>query len=75
MGGYSSSEDQVVQSFALQNRKAMKLTNLHSRETIKKFTVVTYGKDLALELGQDVPEVYGGKGKDLSHAITPKTDG
>ena len=36
-----------------------------SKETIKKFTVLTYGKDLAAELGPSVPEVYGGKGGKL----------
>lgn len=43
---------------------AMKL--VMSKETVQKFTVVTYGKDLARELGQGVPEAYGGKGPDLA---------
>ena len=45
----------------------------HEQETARKMTVVTYGKDLAEELGPSVPEVYGGKGPDLaSSAKTPK---
>ena len=32
-----------------------------SAETTRKFTVVTYAKDLARELGEGVPEEYGGK--------------
>lgn len=31
------------------------------KETIKKFTVLSYGNQLAGELGGNVPEVYGGK--------------
>ena len=36
-----------------------------SKETIQKFTVLTYGKELAGELGDSVPEEYGGKGGNL----------
>lgn len=36
-----------------------------SKETVKKFTVLTYGKDLAAELGKGVPTVYGGEGPPL----------
>lgn len=32
-----------------------------AKETAKKFTVLSYGKELAGELGEGVPEVYGGK--------------
>lgn len=39
-----------------------------SRETVRKFTVLSYGKDLAAELGTDIPEVYGGRGKPLEKA-------
>lgn len=42
---------------------AMKM--VMSVETAKKFTVLTYGKDLALELGKDVPVVYGGENGSL----------
>lgn len=35
------------------------------KETVKKFTVLTYGKDLAAELGKGVPAVYGGDGPPL----------
>lgn len=49
---------------------AMKL--VLSKETVKKFTVLTYGKDLAAELGQSVPEVYGGKGGKLEDAEQPR---
>ena len=52
---------------------AMKL--VMSKETAQKLTVVTYGKDLAAELGQNVPEAYGGKGPDLNASSrTPKLD-
>ncbi|KAI9699532.1 MAG: Non-classical phosphatidylinositol transfer protein (PITP) [Bogoriella megaspora] len=47
-----------------------------SKETVQKFTVLTYGKDLAGELGQGVPEEYGGKGGSLqSIGQTMKTEG
>ena len=36
-----------------------------SKETIQKFVVLTYGKELAEELGDGVPEEYGGKGGNL----------
>ncbi|EOD47217.1 putative phosphatidylinositol transporter protein [Neofusicoccum parvum UCRNP2] len=35
------------------------------KETIKKFTVLSYGNQLAAELGPQVPEVYGGKAATL----------
>jgi len=42
-----------------------------SKETVKKFTVFSYGEYLATELGQGVPKVYGGKAGDLeSSAMT-----
>jgi hypothetical protein len=31
-----------------------------AKETAKKFTVLSYGNQLAIELGKDIPEVYGG---------------
>lgn len=43
-------------------------------ETMKKITVVTYAKDLAKELGEGVPEAYGGKGPALTTGTMPKTD-
>lgn len=36
-----------------------------AKETVKKFTVLTYGNQLAAELGSSVPEVYGGRGASL----------
>jgi phosphatidylinositol transfer protein SFH5 len=36
-----------------------------SKETIQKFTVLTFGKELAGELGDGVPEEYGGKAGSL----------
>jgi hypothetical protein len=36
-----------------------------AKETAKKFTVLSYGNQLASELGPNVPEVYGGKTGDL----------
>jgi len=41
-----------------------------SKETVKKFTVLSYGEYLAAELGQGVPQVYGGKGGDLETSAT-----
>ncbi|KAH7045794.1 phosphatidylinositol transfer protein SFH5 [Macrophomina phaseolina] len=35
------------------------------KETIQKFTVLSYGNQLAGELGANVPEVYGGKASTL----------
>jgi len=35
------------------------------RETVKKFTVMSYGNQLFKELGLGVPEIYGGKGSSL----------
>lgn len=53
---------------------AMKL--VMSKDTAQKLTVVTYGKDLATELGQSVPEAYGGKGSDLTASSqTPNLTG
>ena len=42
---------------------AMKL--FVAKETVKKFTVLSYGEQLANELGPEVPVVYGGKGESL----------
>jgi len=42
---------------------AMKL--FVAKETVKKFTVLSYGEQLANELGPEVPVVYGGKGDNL----------
>ncbi|KAK6345719.1 Non-classical phosphatidylinositol transfer protein (PITP) [Orbilia javanica] len=40
--------------------------------TVKKFRVLSYGKELAAELGDAVPEVYGGKGvKELKELGDP----
>ncbi|KAF3928636.1 Patellin-4 [Arthrobotrys entomopaga] len=40
--------------------------------TVKKFKVMSYGKDLQSELGDEIPEVYGGKGvKDLKDLGEP----
>ncbi|KAK6500994.1 Non-classical phosphatidylinositol transfer protein (PITP) [Arthrobotrys conoides] len=40
--------------------------------TVKKFRVLSYGKELAAELGDAVPEVYGGKGvKDVKELGDP----
>jgi hypothetical protein len=36
-----------------------------AKETAKKFTVLSYGNQLAVELGPDVPKVYGGTKGDL----------
>ncbi|KAF2803832.1 CRAL/TRIO domain-containing protein [Mytilinidion resinicola] len=36
-----------------------------SKETVKKFTVLSYGEQLAAELGPGIPEVYGGKAAGL----------
>ncbi|CAI6340576.1 unnamed protein product [Periconia digitata] len=44
--------------------QAMKL--IVAKETVKKFTVLSYGNQLAVDLGQGIPEVYGGAGKELS---------
>lgn len=52
---------------------AMKL--ILSKETVKKFTVLSYGSYLAGELGEGVPEAYGGKGKPLEGtAVEPKLE-
>jgi len=42
---------------------AMKL--LLSKETVKKFTVMSYANQLATELGPSVPQLYGGKAESL----------
>jgi hypothetical protein len=42
---------------------AMKL--LLSRETVKKFTVMSYANQLHTELGESVPKTYGGKTEEL----------
>lgn len=36
-----------------------------AKETIKKFTVLSYGNQLATELGQGIPTVYGGTAGEL----------
>jgi hypothetical protein len=36
-----------------------------SKETVKKFTVMSYANQLAGELGPSVPETYGGKAESL----------
>jgi hypothetical protein len=38
---------------------------LLSKETIKKFTVMSYANQLATELGPSVPKTYGGTGGEL----------
>ncbi|KAK3081316.1 Non-classical phosphatidylinositol transfer protein (PITP) [Coniosporium uncinatum] len=44
-----------------------------SKETVKKFTVLSYGNQLSGELGQSVPKVYGGSGPGLeASGETPK---
>ncbi|MCJ1333084.1 Non-classical phosphatidylinositol transfer protein (PITP) [Thelotrema lepadinum] len=46
-----------------------------SKETVRKFTVLSYGEYLKGSLGEDVPEVYGGKGKKLvDRAIVANLD-
>jgi hypothetical protein len=46
-----------------------------SKETQKKFTVMSYSTSLAGELGPGVPEAYGGKGEALEKiAETVKTE-
>jgi phosphatidylinositol transfer protein SFH5 len=50
----------VVMGFVFQ---AFKL--ILPKETIRKFTVLSYGNRLASELGSGVPGVYGGKGESL----------
>lgn len=36
-----------------------------AKETAKKFTVLSYGNQLATELGPNVPKVYGGNKGEL----------
>lgn len=49
---------------------------LVSRETVKKMTWMTYGSQLVLYLGEEVPVEYGGRGKGLGgRALTVKYDG
>jgi phosphatidylinositol transfer protein SFH5 len=36
-----------------------------AKETVKKFTVMSYPNQLATELGQSVPKVYGGAAEPL----------
>jgi phosphatidylinositol transfer protein SFH5 len=46
-----------------------------SPDTIKKFHPLSYGGNLAGELktfGQELPAVYGGKGKDITEGLTVK---
>jgi hypothetical protein len=52
---------------------AMKL--FLSPETIRKFHPLSYGSNLAAELpgwGNELPSVYGGKGKDVKEGLTVK---
>lgn len=52
---------------------AMKL--FMAAETQKKLTALTYGAQLANELGPNIPEAYGGKAGELATiGQTPKTD-
>lgn len=44
-----------------------------AKETAKKFTVLSYGNQLFVELGKDIPEVYGGKRGDLESAAEGMT--
>ena len=44
---------------------AMKL--LLSKETVRKFTVMSYADQLATELGVSVPKTYGGDGGELEN--------
>ncbi|CAO2647742.1 Nn.00g086640.m01.CDS01 [Neocucurbitaria sp. VM-36] len=37
-----------------------------AKETVKKFTVLSYGNQLATELGPNIPKVYGGNTGELS---------
>ena len=37
-----------------------------AKETVKKFTVLSYGNQLATELGPNIPKVYGGSVGELS---------
>jgi phosphatidylinositol transfer protein SFH5 len=50
-----------------------------SAETVKKFHPLSYGGSLAgeiKEIGDQLPEVYGGKGRDLkSEGVTVKYTG
>lgn len=41
------------------------MTMVLSKETVKKFKVISYGKDVASILGPNVPTVYGGNGGSL----------
>ena len=44
-----------------------------SRETMRKFRVLSSGKGVASDLGDEVPTVYGGKGSDLAEVgLCPK---
>lgn len=42
---------------------AMKL--VVARDTSRKLTMLSYGEQLVLELGRDIPSTYGGTGKTL----------
>lgn len=46
--------------------QAMKL--VVAKETVKKFSVLSYGNQLAAELGQGIPKEYGGSGQPLKDA-------
>ena len=44
-----------------------------SRETMRKFRVLSSGKGVASDLGDEVPTIYGGKGSDLAEVgLCPK---
>lgn len=42
------------------------MTVFMSKATASKLKAVTYGKDLVLDLGPSVPQIYGGKNGELS---------
>ncbi len=45
-------------------------------DTIQKMTWMTYGNQLHMYLGDDIPKEYGGTGAPLQeHALTPRYDG
>lgn len=49
-----------------------------SEATVKKFHPLSYGSSLASELpgfGDQLPEAYGGKGKDIEEGFTVKYAG
>ena len=51
------------------------VTMVLSKETVRKFTVLSYGEYLKGHLGEDVPAVYGGTGQELdARALCPKLE-